>query len=95
MQIVLIPPLSNDRNVIIRHRLATCNQHLKVRACLIRLFLSAESFSGNWMSNVMMRFPLWEGSWDSGIPSPVTTFWYAGLFREGKIVFDEYKTQNT
>lgn len=56
-----------------------CDQYLTVRACLIRCLLSAESFSGNWMSKVMMRFPLWEGSWDSGIPSPVTTFLYAGL----------------
>lgn len=31
------------------------------------------------MSKVRMRFPLWEGSWVSGIPSPVTTFLYVGL----------------
>lgn len=46
------------------------------------------------MSKVMMRFPLWEGSWDSGIPSPVTTLLYAGLMccdkqiRDRKIVID-------
>jgi len=55
---------------------------------LIRYFLSAESFSGNWMSKVMIRFPLWEGSCDSGIPSPVTTFLYAGLMRYKKQIRD-------
>lgn len=62
-------------------------------------FLSAESFSGNWMSKVMMRFPLWEGSWDNGIPSPVTIFLYAGLMcydkqiRDRKIITDSSGAQ--
>ncbi len=36
----------------------------------------------------MMRFPLWEGSWDSGIPSPVTAFLYAGLMYYDKQMRD-------
>lgn len=52
---------------------------LLASACLISCFLSAESFTGNWMLKVRMRFPLWEGSCESGIPSPVTTFLYVGL----------------
>lgn len=95
------PSLSRDRNAttfIISHRIAThvfkCDQYLKARACLMRCFLSAESLSGNWTSKVRMRSPLWEGSCDNGIPSPVTTFLYAGLMCHGKQIRNQRQENN-
>lgn len=52
------------------------------RAFLVRYLCSGESFSGNWMSKVMMRFPFCTESWNRGIPSPNTTFLYEGLMKK-------------
>lgn len=68
---------------------------------MIRYFLSAESVLGNSRSKVIMRFPLWEGFLDSGIPSPDKTSWYLGLIwhdkqiRERKLNADNAQNKNT
>ena len=79
LRVSMLDTFYNDTSLTGQRHVLECDHVLTDRACLIRCFFSGESFSGNWMSKVRMRSPLREGSWDSGIPSPVTTFLYTGL----------------